>query len=75
MNSILQAFFFTNRLRKVHFPPPFQLYHQFQAVYEMPTNNDDAENNVALAMQRVFYDLQVFYNFISILMSIVVSAL
>ncbi|VDM97127.1 unnamed protein product [Thelazia callipaeda] len=44
MNSILQTFFFTNRLRK--------------AVYQMPTENDDPETSVALAMQRVFYELQ-----------------
>ncbi|CAJ0914081.1 unnamed protein product, partial [Mesorhabditis belari] len=44
MNSLLQAFFFTNQLRK--------------AVYEMPTEEDDSESSVALAMQRVFYDLQ-----------------
>ncbi|VDM43307.1 unnamed protein product, partial [Toxocara canis] len=44
MNSILQTFFFTNMLRK--------------AVYQMPTENDDPETSVALAMQRVFYELQ-----------------
>ncbi|VDN51807.1 unnamed protein product [Dracunculus medinensis] len=44
MNSILQTFFFTNQLRK--------------AVYQMPTENDDPETSVALAMQRVFYELQ-----------------
>uniref|UniRef100_F1KSR2 Ubiquitin carboxyl-terminal hydrolase 7 n=1 Tax=Ascaris suum TaxID=6253 RepID=F1KSR2_ASCSU len=45
LNSILQTFFFTNMLRK--------------AVYEMPTENDDTETSVALAMQRVFYELQM----------------
>ncbi|KAI1702064.1 BTB/POZ domain-containing protein [Ditylenchus destructor] len=44
MNSILQTFFFTNKLRK--------------AVYMMPTEEDDQESSVALAMQRVFYELQ-----------------
>ncbi|VDM49330.1 unnamed protein product [Toxocara canis] len=44
LNSILQTFFFTNMLRK--------------AVYQMPTENDDPERSVALAMQRVFYELQ-----------------
>lgn len=44
MNSILQTFFFTNLLRK--------------AVYQMPTETDDPETSVALAMQRVFYELQ-----------------
>lgn len=27
----------------------------------MPVSQDDSENNVALAMQRVFYDLQVSF--------------
>ncbi|PAV73868.1 hypothetical protein WR25_16057 [Diploscapter pachys] len=44
MNSILQTFFFTNKLRK--------------AVYEMPVSDEPVEANVGLAMQRVFYDLQ-----------------
>ncbi|EYB93160.1 hypothetical protein Y032_0185g1022 [Ancylostoma ceylanicum] len=44
MNSILQTLYFTTKLRK--------------AVYDMPVSQDDSENNVALAMQRVFYDLQ-----------------
>ncbi|TMS37211.1 hypothetical protein L596_004188 [Steinernema carpocapsae] len=44
MNSILQTLFFCNKLRK--------------AVYEMPTEDDDCDNSVALAMQRVFYELQ-----------------
>uniref|UniRef100_A0A1I7SBQ3 Ubiquitin carboxyl-terminal hydrolase 7 n=1 Tax=Bursaphelenchus xylophilus TaxID=6326 RepID=A0A1I7SBQ3_BURXY len=44
MNSILQTLFFTNKLRK--------------AVYMMPTDEDDPESSVALAMQRVFFELQ-----------------
>ncbi|CAI4232576.1 unnamed protein product [Auanema sp. JU1783] len=44
MNSILQTFFFCSKFRK--------------AVYEMPTCNDSDDNSVALALQRVFYDLQ-----------------
>ncbi|KAK0397665.1 hypothetical protein QR680_002208 [Steinernema hermaphroditum] len=44
MNSILQTLFFCNKLRK--------------AVYEMPTEDDDCDSSVALAMQRVFYELQ-----------------
>jgi ubiquitin carboxyl-terminal hydrolase 7 len=44
MNSILQTLFFTNKLRK--------------AVYLMPTEDDDQDSSVALAMQRVFYELQ-----------------
>ncbi|GMT36088.1 hypothetical protein PFISCL1PPCAC_27385, partial [Pristionchus fissidentatus] len=44
MNSILQTLFFTNSLRK--------------AVYQMTMSPDeDPESSVALAMQRVFYDL------------------
>ncbi|KAF7489071.1 Ubiquitin carboxyl-terminal hydrolase 7 [Sarcoptes scabiei] len=44
MNSLLQTLFFTNELRK--------------AVYQMPTESDDSSKSVALALQRVFYDLQ-----------------
>jgi hypothetical protein len=33
-------------------PPPVQ------AVYEMPTDNDDAVRSVPLALQRLFYELQ-----------------
>uniref|UniRef100_A0A914H2D2 Ubiquitin carboxyl-terminal hydrolase 7 n=1 Tax=Globodera rostochiensis TaxID=31243 RepID=A0A914H2D2_GLORO len=46
MNSILQTLFFTNKLRK--------------AVYQMPTEEDNPESSVALAMQRVLYELQFF---------------
>ena len=44
MNSLLQTMFFTNQLRK--------------AVYKMPTESDDSTKSVALALQRVFYELQ-----------------
>uniref|UniRef100_A0A183ITX4 Ubiquitin carboxyl-terminal hydrolase 7 n=1 Tax=Soboliphyme baturini TaxID=241478 RepID=A0A183ITX4_9BILA len=44
MNSLLQALFFINKLRK--------------AVYQMSTENDDPLKSVALSMQRVFYELQ-----------------
>lgn len=46
MNSLLQTLFFTNKLRK--------------AVYQMPTESDDSSKSVALALQRVFYELQFF---------------
>lgn len=44
MNSLLQTLYFTNILRK--------------AVYQMPTEKDDTTKSVALALQRVFFDLQ-----------------
>lgn len=44
MNSLLQTLFFTTKLRK--------------AVYQMPTESDDSAKSVALALQRVFYELQ-----------------
>jgi len=44
MNSLLQTLFLTNKLRR--------------AVYQMPTENDDINKSVALALQRVFYELQ-----------------
>eukprot|EP00122_Pirum_gemmata_P014834 Pgem_evm1s13845 len=43
MNSILQTIYCTNILRR--------------AIFQMPTENDD-ENSVPLALQRVFYQLQ-----------------
>ncbi|CDS42353.1 ubiquitin carboxyl terminal hydrolase 7 [Echinococcus multilocularis] len=44
MNSLLQALFFTNELRR--------------AVFLMPTESDDASTSIPLALQRVFYELQ-----------------
>lgn len=44
MNSLLQTLYFTNQLRR--------------AVYKMPTEADDSATSVALALQRVFHDLQ-----------------
>ena len=44
MNSLLQVLYFTNMLRK--------------AVYKMPTESDDSQKSVALALQRVFHELQ-----------------
>ncbi|XP_071444786.1 ubiquitin carboxyl-terminal hydrolase 7 [Hetaerina americana] len=44
MNSLLQTLYFTNQLRK--------------AVYKMPTESDDSARSVALALQRVFHELQ-----------------
>ncbi|CAD6193074.1 unnamed protein product [Caenorhabditis auriculariae] len=43
MNSILQALYFTAALRK--------------AVFEMPVTDEPIDQNVGLAMQRVFYEL------------------
>jgi len=44
MNSLLQVLYFTNLLRK--------------AVYKMPTESDDSQKSVGLALQRVFHELQ-----------------
>ncbi|KAI9598113.1 cysteine proteinase, partial [Syncephalis fuscata] len=44
MNSLLQSLFFTNYLRK--------------AVYQIPTFEDQPATSVALALQRLFYNLQ-----------------
>jgi ubiquitin carboxyl-terminal hydrolase 7 len=44
MNSLLQVLYFSNLLRK--------------AVYKMPTESDDSQKSVALALQRVFHELQ-----------------
>ncbi|KAJ2697853.1 ubiquitin-specific protease ubp15 [Coemansia sp. IMI 209128] len=45
MNSLLQSLYFTNEFRN--------------AVYQIPTEADDPKRSVALALQRVFYNLQV----------------
>ncbi|KAJ2545053.1 ubiquitin-specific protease ubp15, partial [Coemansia sp. RSA 1933] len=45
MNSLLQSLYFTNEFRN--------------AVYQIPTENDDPKTSVSLALQRVFYNLQV----------------
>ncbi|KAG2175621.1 hypothetical protein INT43_001268, partial [Umbelopsis isabellina] len=44
MNSLFQSLYCTNYFRKV--------------VYQIPTENDDPTKSVALALQRVFYNLQ-----------------
>ena len=44
MNSLLQSLYFTNYFRK--------------AVYEIPTDDDEPTKSVALALQRVFHQLQ-----------------
>ncbi|KAI8055335.1 cysteine proteinase [Syncephalis plumigaleata] len=44
MNSLLQSLFFTNYLRR--------------AVYQIPTADDKPTSSVALALQRLFYNLQ-----------------
>lgn len=45
MNSILQSFYFTTGFRR--------------AVYNMEKGNEPSESNIVLAMQRVFYELQM----------------
>ncbi|KAL9551745.1 hypothetical protein MBANPS3_004101 [Mucor bainieri] len=44
MNSLFQSLFFTNIFRK--------------SVYQIPTENDIPQSSVALALQRLFYNLQ-----------------
>ncbi|KAJ3129556.1 hypothetical protein HK098_001032 [Nowakowskiella sp. JEL0407] len=45
MNSLLQSLYFTSYFRR--------------ATYEIPTENDDPVKSIPLALQRVFYNLQV----------------
>ncbi|KAJ3342286.1 hypothetical protein HDU93_002759 [Gonapodya sp. JEL0774] len=45
MNSLLQSLYFTNYFRKM--------------VYQIPTDNDTPANSIPLALQRVFYNLQI----------------
>jgi ubiquitin carboxyl-terminal hydrolase 7 len=63
MNSLLQTLYFTNQLRKVISSlsiSQWQLicFCSLQAVYKMPTESDDSTKSVALALQRVFHELQ-----------------
>lgn len=44
MNSLFQSLYFTNSFRK--------------AVYQIPTETDEPTKSIALALQRVFYNLQ-----------------
>ncbi|CAO0799162.1 unnamed protein product [Mucor circinelloides] len=44
MNSLFQSLFFTNMFRK--------------SVYQIPTENDNPQESVALALQRLFFNLQ-----------------
>ncbi|VDN96465.1 unnamed protein product [Rodentolepis nana] len=44
MNSLLQALFFTNELRR--------------AVYHMPTESEEPATSIPLALQRLFFELQ-----------------
>ncbi|ORZ20052.1 cysteine proteinase [Lobosporangium transversale] len=48
MNSLLQSLFFTNYFRR--------------AVFEIPTEEDEPSKSVALALQRVFYQLATSSN-------------
>ncbi|KAI8886846.1 cysteine proteinase [Backusella circina FSU 941] len=44
MNSLLQSLYFTNEFRK--------------AVYQIPTEHEEPHKSIALALQRIFYNLQ-----------------
>ncbi len=44
MNSLFQSLYFTNYFRL--------------AVYQIPTDNDEPCNSIALALQRLFFNLQ-----------------
>ena len=62
MNTMLQSLFCTNYFRKVpsHL---FSLYDLFwivlQAVYKIPTEGQRPTESVSLALQRIFYNLQL----------------
>jgi len=68
MNSLLQTLYFTNQVGKskllqntLLYDILFNLHFVFQlrkAVYKMPTESDDSSKSVALALQRVFHELQ-----------------
>ena len=50
----------------LHFVILWQCHFFFQAVYQMPTENDDSCKSVAFALQRLFYDLQHRWNNVSV---------
>lgn len=61
LNSLLQSLYFTNAFRKVSCPNLLRLAiiaHIQQAVYEIPTENDQGLENSAYTLQRLFYQLQ-----------------
>lgn len=72
MNSLLQTLFFTNQVstivwflilftckKGIGLTMRFAFFSQLRkAVYKMPTESDDTQRSVALALQRVFYELQ-----------------
>jgi ubiquitin carboxyl-terminal hydrolase 7 len=63
MNSLLQSLFCTHYFRRVshaHMIVDFCLISSglWQAVYQIPTEDDVPHESVALALQRVFYHLQ-----------------
>ncbi|CAG2053440.1 unnamed protein product [Timema podura] len=62
MNSLLQTLYFTNQLRKLANAlvvlSPTAEDGEIEAVYKMPTESDDSSKSVALALQRVFHELQ-----------------
>jgi ubiquitin carboxyl-terminal hydrolase 7 len=61
LNSLLQSLYFTNAFRKVCHPVIFCLRPILtvqQAVYEIPTENDQSMQNSAYTLQRLFYQLQ-----------------
>ena len=66
MNSLLQTLFFTNQVRLLNMIKGNEfmsfvyliLSQLRKAVYKMPTESDDTQRSVALALQRVFYELQ-----------------
>src|SRR5690348_3582875 len=64
MNTMLQLLYFTNCYRKVshdlciYFASPPLDCLPLQAIYRIPTENDTPGSSVALALQRIFYNLQ-----------------
>ncbi|KAL2912015.1 ubiquitin-specific protease ubp15 [Polyrhizophydium stewartii] len=56
LNSLLQSLYFTNYFRKVSTMAAH--LDQAQATYEIPTDNDEPQKSVPLALQRLFYNMQ-----------------
>jgi len=62
MNSLLQSLYCTRYFRKVRFAQlnlhALESNSIYQAVYQIPTEDDHPTESVSLALQRVFYHLQ-----------------
>ena len=72
LNSLIQSLYFTNAFRKVKsllsspaLVPPLFIANTTQAVYQIPTSEEESHSNSAYTLQRLFYQLQTSNNAVS----------